>query len=1168
MVARRSAAPPQRALRSSLDFLRGGGEMGERTRSLDWSRTPVGPIEGWPHSLRTAVSICLGSRHPMVVWWGRPGYVQFYNDAYISFLGRAKHPAFLGHSARECWQEIWSIIEPMLEGVYETGEATWSEDLLFVLNRNLPREEGYFTFSYSPVRADDGHVEGIFCACNETTTRVIGERRLRTLRDLNLVAAKGKTVQGACEVAARILEENNADIPFACIYLLDADENQAKLVATSGLESGSAAAPVRIDLQDPSRWPLKRVRDAAKSQLVPDLLSRFGALPGGPWPESPDAASIVPIAASGQIRPIGFLVCGLSPRRVVDADYESFLALISGHIGTSISNARAYEEERRRAEALAALDRAKTAFFSNVSHEFRTPLTLMLGPLQEALADPASSPRQQQRLELAHRNTLRLLRLVNSLLDFARIEAGRAQAVYEPVDLAAFTTDLASNFQSACERANLSLRVDCPALSEPVYVDREMWEKIVLNLLSNAFKFTFSGSIMVRLCRDGASALLEIADTGVGIPEQELPHLFERFHRIEGTHGRSQEGTGIGLALVQELVRLHGGSIEVSSVLGAGTTLKVRLPFGTAHLDAARIKAPRQLTSSVTSAQAYVLEALRWIPDPPMDAAAEPGALADAAPLECDQRFALTFGARILIADDNADLRQYVSGLLSSCYRVEAVADGERALAAAQRAKPDLILTDIMMPRMDGVTLLKELRAAESLRDIPVIMLSARAGEESRVEGLNAGADDYLVKPFSARELLVRVGGLLELSRMRRENEDRLGALLQELRTAHRQLNLENQRKDEFLATLAHELRNPMAPIRYAAATLRPGATAATVAGARETIERQVRHMARLLDDLLDLNRITRNVITLKKHTLDLRGSVQEAIALARPDFEARQLRVSVSLPPQPLWVHADGERVAQIIGNLVSNAIKYTEPGGQITVSLLQVRTEVVIRVQDTGVGFSEAMKPKLFELFAQLHPEMTSAQGSLGIGLAVVKRLVSLHDGRVDAISAGVGQGSTFEVCLPRTDPPATTQSSAAPRGVTSFEPDLCVLVIDDNVDGAESLASLLRAHGVGTHVAHTGADALEIARAVRPGVVLLDIGLPDMSGWELAGELQSEHWAGDTQIIAISGWAQDADKQRSAQVGVGLHLMKPVDPQQLLQTIKYLSESAQRRGNRTCQ
>src|SRR5262245_24389100 len=195
--------------------------MGERTRALDWSSTPVGPVAGWPQSLKAAVSICLGSRHPIVVWWGNPAYTQFYNDAYIPFLGATKHPRCLGRSGRECWSEIWPIIGPRLDGVFATGEATWSEDQMLVMHRNLPPEETYFTLSYSPIRDDDGAIGGIFCACNETTGRVIGEGRLKTLRDLSRTGSETRTVEAACDLAARTLGENPADIPFALIYLLD-----------------------------------------------------------------------------------------------------------------------------------------------------------------------------------------------------------------------------------------------------------------------------------------------------------------------------------------------------------------------------------------------------------------------------------------------------------------------------------------------------------------------------------------------------------------------------------------------------------------------------------------------------------------------------------------------------------------------------------------------------------------------------------------------------------------------------------------------------------------------------------------------------------------------------------------------------------------------------------
>ena len=266
----------------------------------------------------------------------------------------------------------------------------------------------------------------------------------------------------------------------------------------------------------------------------------------------------------------------MNPYRRYDEACAGFVELVSGQIAAGIANARAYEEERRRAEALTELDRAKTAFFSNVSHEFRTPLTLMLGPIEDILAQPDERDWRQNRelLNVVHRNGLRLQRLVNALLDFSRIEAGRTQASFEPVDLAAFTADLASNFRSAMERAGIAFSVDCPPLSAPVYVDREMWEKIVLNLLSNAFKYTLQGSVRVRLAEHQGKAALHIDDTGPGIPESELPRLFERFHRVEGTQGRTHEGTGIGLALVQELVKLHGGAVSVTSEVGHGSTFR------------------------------------------------------------------------------------------------------------------------------------------------------------------------------------------------------------------------------------------------------------------------------------------------------------------------------------------------------------------------------------------------------------------------------------------------------------------------------------------------------------------------------------------------------------------------------------------------------------------
>jgi signal transduction histidine kinase/DNA-binding NarL/FixJ family response regulator len=789
----RSDVVESRAGARSDALILGGGEMGERTRILDWSLSAVGPVEGWSYSLKTAVSICLGSRHPIVILWG-PSYTQFYNDAYIPVLG-AKHPEYLGRSGQQCWSEIWPVIGPMLEGVYRTGQGTWAEDLQLILRRHLPQEESYFTFSQSPIRDDEGQIGGIFCACNETTARVVGERRLRTLGDLNRVAAEARTATSACEGAARILSDNPGDIPFALIYLLEDDASHASLIAASGLERGSAAAPETIELdapRDTPAWPLNEVLATGAAQRVSDVEARFGRLPGGLWPESPQEALIVAVAAPGHSRPTGFLICGLSPRRIFDAHYKSFLELVAGHIGTSIYNARAYEAERRRAEMLAQLDKAKTTFFSNISHEFRTPLTLILGPLEDELRE---SPREG--IQLAHRNVLRLLKLVNTLLDFSSIEAGRLKARYEPVDLPSFTADLASVFRSAIEKAKLRLVVHCPPTAVPVYVDRGMWERIVLNLLSNAYKFTFEGQISVSLVSTSVSAVLCVTDTGIGIPSNELPRLFERFHRVEGARGRTFEGSGIGLALIQELAKLHGGVVSVESKEGKGSSFTVSIPLGCDHLPREHIVAPAPGPLISPQASAYTEETLRWLPD--ADTGDSP------APAMTDRQESKHPRARILFADDNADLRQYVKRLLSAHHDIQLAGNGEAALAAARANPPDLVLADVMMPALDGFGLLRALRVDASTKDIPVILLSARAGEESRLEGLQAGAADYLVKPFARRELLARIDARLEIARLNRANLGRE----QQLRTAAEES--ESRMRDELLAELGamnrlHEL--------------------------------------------------------------------------------------------------------------------------------------------------------------------------------------------------------------------------------------------------------------------------------------------------------------------------------------------------------------------------
>ncbi|MFN6525894.1 ATP-binding protein [Nostoc sp. ChiSLP03a] len=442
-------------------------------------------------------------------------------------------------------------------------------------------------------------------------------------------------------------------------------------------------------------------------------------------------------------------------------------------------------------EALSELDRAKTVFFSNISHEFRTPLTLMLSPLEDLLLDTQTPlvPQQRDRLELVQRNGLRLLKLVNTLLDFSRLEAGRMQAAYQPIDLAAFTTELASMFGSLMEQAGLEFAIDCPTLPEAIYIDRQMWEKIVFNLLSNAFKFTLTGTIAVRLQPNHNTVNLIVEDTGSGIPEAEISRLFERFYQVKGLQGRSFEGSGIGLSLVQELVKLHGGTISVTSVLGEGSRFTVSILTGCAHLPQEQLNAPGTVASNTLSATPYLEEASRWLLEEAggqrsRGAGGQGGRGDTEKEGSFDRVFFPSACARILLADDNADMRDYVRRLLSQRYEVETVADGMAALAAIQAQQPDLILSDVMMPGLDGYELLHQLRANPQTRELPVILLSARAGEEARVEGLAAGADDYLIKPFSARELLARVESTLKLIDIRKQAAQTLQASEQQLKLA------------------------------------------------------------------------------------------------------------------------------------------------------------------------------------------------------------------------------------------------------------------------------------------------------------------------------------------------------------------------------------------------
>ncbi|HSL20076.1 MAG TPA: ATP-binding protein [Vicinamibacterales bacterium] len=1212
----------------------------------------------------------LESRFGMYIAWG-PDYTQFYNDGYRPILGSTKHPA-VGRSTRETFRESWHIIGPLFDQVMK-GEAVGAEDWMLPLDRHGYLEECFFTFSYSPIREETGAVGGVLVTVTETTPRVLGARRLRVLRELATGASITSGEEAAWRRAAEALAGSPEDVPFAQLYAIEGNGARARLANLAGPVQ-TFPPPARIERDDPgATWPLF---DAwAAPVVIDDVRARAGDLFGDAWPEPVESAVVLPIGRPSEPHPYGFLVAGVSPRRALDAPYRDFLELAADHIATGVSNARAHETERRRAEGLAELDRAKTVFFSNVSHEFRTPLTLLLGPIDELLAgrEGPLPPAVSGELQRVHRNAQRLLKLVNMLLEFSRIEAGRVEAVFEPTDLSQLTTDLASVFRSAVERAGLAMTIDCPPVGEQVFVDREMWEKVLLNLLSNALKFTFEGGISVSIRRRGDEVDVAVRDTGVGIPASELPLIFERFHRVTMPRARTHEGSGIGLALVQELVRLHGGRVEAASEVGRGTTFVITLPLGSAHLPRDRVCATRTLSGTTVGAQAYVREALRWLPEEsghgPDAAAVSLSGDDDGASLRSDP-------ARIIVADDNADMREYLVRLLSPMWQVEACADGEAALSAIAREVPDLVIADVMMPRLDGFELLEAVRSR--FPAVPVVLLSARAGEEARVEGLSAGADDYIVKPFSARELLARISSQLTLARARRlvreerarlyelfmqaptpicvlrgpelvfemanaeyqrvsgdrpllglplleampeltgqglddllrevmrsgrshsaeerlVRLDRRGRLVdtfwtftyaplrsaegriervmvvchevtdqvmarRELEMARHEAEKASRAKDEFLAMLGHELRNPLSPMLTAVELMRRRG-GDLLKRERTVIERQVEHLVRLVDDLLDVSRITRGKVELRRAPIELRDVVAKAVELASPLLESRRQRLTTAVPSGAI-VDADGVRLAQVFSNLLTNASKYSEIGSPIEVTASVNGGQARVSVRDRGIGIPQDLLPRIFHLFVQGEQSLDRAGGGLGLGLTIVKSLVEMHGGSVEARSDGPGCGSEFVVTLP---------VAAARTELGGDEPGLFapaagrrrrVLVVDDNRDAAEMLAEMLRMAGYETRVAYDGPNALRIASTYRPEIALLDIGLPVMDGYELARHLRGGVAPG-VRLVAVTGYGTERDQRLARQAGFDAHLVKPVDLDVLANIIELLADESSRGG-----
>lgn len=960
------------------NWLMGNSEMAKVIRERDWSKHSLGPIDNWPQTLKTALGICLNSKFPMLVWWGKDLLV-FYNDTYIPFVG-IKHPNFVGKPAREQWTEIWESLQPLTEQVMTTGKATWAESMCLFMNRRGFLEETYFTFSYSPIIDENGDIVGIINPCQETTQRMLGERRLLSLQKLSVLEMP--SIQDVGQKTTDLFAENNKDIPFALIYLTNVDSQTASLIGSYGIVEGSPISPAIIDLNSVTEtiWPVKKLYNTKQAIKIEGLCKDNDTyFTKEPYKECPDNAYILPIFSNRKESLAGFLVLGISPRLTFDDIYKSYFELICKQISIHIANVHSLEDEKNRVEELSALNRVKTDFFNNVSHELRTPLTLILGPLEDLLSNSKPlAPYIKTELETVYRNAIRLLKMVNNILDFSKIESKRMDISLEPVDIYHLTKSIASTFMIAVKKAGLEFVVNCEPILTKVYIDKEMWENIIINLLSNAFKYTLQGKITLSLKEEGDHIVLHVTDTGVGIPKEELDKVFDRFHRVKHVHGRTHEGTGIGLALVKELVQLHGGFVNVKSELHQGSDFIVSIPMRTKFSPTNKVKDMLDKNEQ-RHVKAFIQEAQSLVKD-----------VTQVAQIVNDKRYL------VYIVEDNADMREYMSKLLNIDYKVLCFGNGNEALKAIAEHHPDLILSDVMMPVMDGLQLIRHIRGMHEIADIPIILVSARAGQESTITGIDSGADDYLVKPFSAKELLARVKQHVNMYHVRKDAA---------------------QMKDKFLASITHELRSPLTAIISYITLMHDGETGDISKEQKQDLGyvlTNAEHLLHLINELLELARIQAGKMEFNPEKINLRELSEEVKGSLKSLFQEKKINIGLILAGQETTVYLDRGRLKQVLYNYLSNAIKFTPVNGSVTLRFSVDNNQLQIEVEDSGIGIESDKIDQLFTEFQQIHVDDGQHRQGTGLGLSLTKRIVEAQGGKV-GVRSKVGQGSVFSASLP---------------------------------------------------------------------------------------------------------------------------------------------------------
>ncbi|MBD2612668.1 PAS domain-containing protein [Nostoc punctiforme FACHB-252] len=1360
----------------SENIIVGDSEMAVLMRSLDWSQTPLGPISDWAQSLKTSISILMSSRYPMFLWWGCE-YANLYNDAYRPILGTSKHPQFLGQSAKDCWTEVWDVMGPLADSVLATGESTWCENLQLIIGRNGYPEAAYFTFSFNPARDETGKIGGIFCAVMETTKQVIGERQLRTLRELNTSTIEAKTVEEACHLAIATLSGNTDDIPFALLYLVEPDGSQARLVSTTtSIQLGSIASPQQVNLtQTNDLWHLSQVNQTRETQLVEDLRVRFGELPGGAW-QSAHSALVMPLTKCGQTQQLaGLLVVGISPWQSLDDEYRGFFDLVASHVTTAMANTKAYEAQRKRAEALAELDRVKTLFFSNISHEFPIPSTLMLNPMEDLLVNPSDqnpcngiSPthtltstamaathyveepwhclpevaRGQGKRGAEGKSspvplcscapeltgveaTLKLAQLPREATQqqqTLRLEAETAREAVESIlsriGDGFFTLDVNWRFTYAnnrlCEilgkrreellgyntwelfpdaieteiyvQFHQAMREQTPLHFEYLYSPWNRWFKyrvypspngltiFVLEVtdskLAEAEIQTLNQTLTHRIHE--LQVLFDLLPVGIAIAEdveckkirynaylsrilqvpvganasqnapleqrpadgifkkggevalEQLPMQYAAIHNTEVREKVLDivHPDGSVIKLLCYASPLHDDGGRVTAVIGGFLNITERIRteaalreseeqfrlFVTASSDLVykmnadwsemRHLEGKDFLASTENPSSIWLERYILPEDRSQVLAVIHEAIRTKSIFELEHRVikldgtvGWTFSRAIPLLDAQNEIIEWFGTASEVTDRKQAEVEREQLLARVQSANETLQKfiehTPVAVAMLDrkmrylfasqrwmreyasGYTDLKGLCHYEAIADIPqrwrLVHQRCLAGATERCE------EDYFLRHDGSAQWLRweilpwyasggEIGGIVifvENITERKQAAQERQMLLEREQAAREQAEAANRIKDEFLAVLSHELRSPLNPILGWSKLLQnTKLDEARTKQALATIERNAKLQSGLIEDLLDVSRIIRGKLSLTISPVNLASTIQGAMETVRLAAEAKSIEIHTRLDPEIGLVLGDLTRLQQVVWNLLSNAVKFTPNEGRVEVQLEKIDHYAQITVSDNGKGITPEFLPHVFEYFRQEDGTTTRKFGGLGLGLAIVRHLLELHGGTVQADSPGDGLGATFTVRLPLM-PTQPTVNQVELSELSLNLKGIQVLVVDDDTDTRDLVNFVLQQAGARVIAVSCASEAITILRQFHCDVLLSDIGMPETDGYMLIQQLEALLPQQGRQIkaIALTAYAGDFNQQKALEAGFQRHITKPIEPQQLLKEIVQL-------------